>query len=78
MPLRRPAGRERHGRQQAAPPRGNIQVMSRRSERRAYAAEMGPCYDYCACSTCWRGWTGIPFLTRLWWRATYIMGTWPE
>lgn len=34
----------------------------------------GPCYDYCACAHCWRGWTGIPFRTRLKWRIQYLLG----
>lgn len=45
--------------------------MSRAS--REHAKLYGPCYDYCACRCCWRGWSGIPFRTRLSWRIDYIM-----
>ncbi len=33
---------------------------------------IGPCYDYCACSHCWRGWSGKSFRTRLGWRIQYV------
>lgn len=34
--------------------------------------ERGPCHDFCSCRYCWRGWSGIPFRTRLRWRLAYI------
>lgn len=42
---------------------------------------LGPCFDYCMCGHCWRGWGGkrsdgsrwgLPFMTMLWWRIQYI------
>jgi hypothetical protein len=35
--------------------------------------DLGPCYDYCACRNCWKGWTKVPFLRRVWWRFEYIL-----
>jgi len=33
----------------------------------------GPCYDYCMCANCWRGWRGLSFPKRLWERLKYII-----
>lgn len=33
---------------------------------------MGPCFDYCMCSHCWRGWA-LPWYMKLWWRLQYIL-----
>lgn len=36
-------------------------------------ADMGPCYDFCMCSNCWRGWWGLPLWRRVMMRLRYMI-----
>jgi hypothetical protein len=47
--------------------------MTARKQRRRDAQAFGPCYDFCSCRLCWRGWANIPFRTRLRWRIDFIV-----
>jgi hypothetical protein len=36
----------------------------------------GPCYDYCGCAHCWRGWTGQSWWARIGLRWEHIAEEW--
>jgi hypothetical protein len=34
---------------------------------------VGPCYDLCMCSHCWKGWDGMSWSDKLYYRIEYLV-----